>query len=170
MGTSYEVDVVAWASEQAALLRAGKLSDIDIRHIAEEIEDVGKSEQRGWQAAWRYCWRICSSGNISRAAGVRAGSARSRNSVAQFWRGCIGRPACSRCWLIRIGRKRSGRMRSRRLWTRLAWTCSPSSGRGYPSRCCRRSSTRSNEKVTKNRKAVRIAGLFLRPASGVSAP
>lgn len=46
MGTSYEVDVVAWASEQAALLRAGKLSDIDIRHIAEEIEDVGKSEQR----------------------------------------------------------------------------------------------------------------------------
>ncbi|KAG0190439.1 hypothetical protein DFQ28_002011 [Apophysomyces sp. BC1034] len=46
MGTSYEKDVVAWANEQAALLRAGTLSALDIEHIAEEIEDVGKSEQR----------------------------------------------------------------------------------------------------------------------------
>lgn len=46
MGTSYDKDVVAWASEQAALLRAGKLSAIDIEHIAEEIEDVGRSEKR----------------------------------------------------------------------------------------------------------------------------
>ncbi|WP_338910343.1 DUF29 domain-containing protein [Mycetohabitans rhizoxinica] len=46
MGTRYEQDVVAWASEQAALLRSGKLSAIDVEHIAEEIEDVGKSEQR----------------------------------------------------------------------------------------------------------------------------
>ncbi|SAK97602.1 DUF29 domain-containing protein [Caballeronia ptereochthonis] len=46
MGTPYEKDVVAWAREQAALLRAGKLAAIDIEHIAEEIEDVGKSEQR----------------------------------------------------------------------------------------------------------------------------
>jgi hypothetical protein len=46
MGTSYEKDVVAWAKEQAALLREGKFSALDIEHIAEEIEDVGKSEQR----------------------------------------------------------------------------------------------------------------------------
>jgi hypothetical protein len=46
MGNTYDADVVAWASEQAALLRAGRLSDLDIEHIAEEIEDVGKSEQR----------------------------------------------------------------------------------------------------------------------------
>jgi hypothetical protein len=46
MGASYELDVVAWANEQAALLRAGKFSDIDIEHIADEIEAVGKSEQR----------------------------------------------------------------------------------------------------------------------------
>ncbi|MBP2169444.1 hypothetical protein J2125_002636 [Erwinia toletana] len=46
MGTRYETDVVAWANEQAALLRAGKLSQIDIENIAEEIEDVGKSEKR----------------------------------------------------------------------------------------------------------------------------
>ena len=46
MGTSYEKDVIAWADEQAALLRAGKLSQLDIEHLAEEIEDVGKSEKR----------------------------------------------------------------------------------------------------------------------------
>lgn len=46
MGTPYEKDIVAWAMEQAALLRAGKLSAIDIEHIADEIEDVARSERR----------------------------------------------------------------------------------------------------------------------------
>jgi hypothetical protein len=43
---SYEADVVAWSQEQARLLRAGRFDALDIQHIAEEIEDVGKSEQR----------------------------------------------------------------------------------------------------------------------------
>jgi len=46
MQTTYETDVIAWANEQAALLRSGKLSALDVEHIAQEIEDVGKSEQR----------------------------------------------------------------------------------------------------------------------------
>jgi hypothetical protein len=46
MSTPYEIDIIAWANEQAALLRAGKFSEVDIAHIAEEIEDVGKSERR----------------------------------------------------------------------------------------------------------------------------
>lgn len=46
MKTSYQTDVIAWANEQAALLRAGKFDQLDLDHIAEEIEDVGKSEQR----------------------------------------------------------------------------------------------------------------------------
>jgi hypothetical protein len=46
MSMNYEKDVVVWANEQAALLRSGKFSALDIEHIAEEIEDVGKSEQR----------------------------------------------------------------------------------------------------------------------------
>lgn len=45
-GTRDETDIVAWANEQAALLRAGKFSELDIEHIADEVEDVGKSEQR----------------------------------------------------------------------------------------------------------------------------
>jgi ribosomal protein L29 len=44
--TAYDRDIVAWANEQAALLRAGQFAELDIEHIAEEIEDVGKSEQR----------------------------------------------------------------------------------------------------------------------------
>jgi len=46
MGATYENDIVAWANEQAYLPRSGKQSSINIEHIAEEIEDVGKSEQR----------------------------------------------------------------------------------------------------------------------------
>ncbi len=44
--TDYDKDVVAWSQEQAALLRAGRLAEIDIEHIAEEIEDVGRAEIR----------------------------------------------------------------------------------------------------------------------------
>ncbi|HEY4713422.1 MAG TPA: DUF29 domain-containing protein [Aquirhabdus sp.] len=44
--TAYQTDIVAWANEQAALIRMGKIDQMDLEHIAEEIEDVGKSEQR----------------------------------------------------------------------------------------------------------------------------
>jgi len=43
---SYETDIVAWANEQARLVRTGQFELLDLEHIAEEIEDVGKSEQR----------------------------------------------------------------------------------------------------------------------------
>ncbi len=43
---SYETDVIAWANEQAALLRSGRFDLLDLEHIADEIEDVGKSERR----------------------------------------------------------------------------------------------------------------------------
>jgi hypothetical protein len=42
----YDRDFYAWANEQAALLRAGRLSEADIEHVAEEIESMGKSEKR----------------------------------------------------------------------------------------------------------------------------
>jgi Domain of unknown function DUF29 len=44
--TLYDRDFFAWANEQAALLRAGRLSAADIEHIAEEIESMGRSEKR----------------------------------------------------------------------------------------------------------------------------
>jgi hypothetical protein len=42
----YDQDFYAWANEQAALLRAGKLDSADIENIAEEIESMGRSEKR----------------------------------------------------------------------------------------------------------------------------
>jgi hypothetical protein len=44
--STYETDIVAWAREQTRLLLSGQFDALDIEHIAEEIQDVGKSEQR----------------------------------------------------------------------------------------------------------------------------
>ncbi len=44
--TLYDTDFYAWANEQAALLRAGRLSEADVENIAEEIESMGRSERR----------------------------------------------------------------------------------------------------------------------------
>jgi hypothetical protein len=46
MSIAYEQDIVAWANEQAAFIRAGRFDLLDLENIAEEIEDVGKSEKR----------------------------------------------------------------------------------------------------------------------------
>ncbi len=43
---SYDHDFYAWTQEQAQLLRTGKLQLIDIQHLAEEIEDMGRAEKR----------------------------------------------------------------------------------------------------------------------------
>jgi hypothetical protein len=42
----YDRDFYAWANEQAALLRAGKLSQADAENIAEELERLGRTEKR----------------------------------------------------------------------------------------------------------------------------
>ena len=45
MSAAYERDFFAWASEQAALLRSGRLKEADIARIAEEIESMGEAEK-----------------------------------------------------------------------------------------------------------------------------
>jgi hypothetical protein len=47
---SYENDVIAWANEQAEFIRSGRFDLLDIEHLADEIEDVGKSEQREFES------------------------------------------------------------------------------------------------------------------------
>ena len=42
----YERDFHAWAIEQASLLRAGKLAAVDVAHVTEEIESIGRTERR----------------------------------------------------------------------------------------------------------------------------
>ncbi len=46
MPVNYDDDIICWANEQARLIRAGRFELLDLEHIAEEIEDVGKREQR----------------------------------------------------------------------------------------------------------------------------
>jgi hypothetical protein len=47
---NYNGDIIAWANEQARLLRAGQFDALDIEHIADEIEDVGKSEKSEFES------------------------------------------------------------------------------------------------------------------------
>jgi hypothetical protein len=43
---SYDKDFYAWAMDNAKLLRQKKLSQIDVEHIAEELESMGRSDKR----------------------------------------------------------------------------------------------------------------------------
>lgn len=44
--TLYEKDYYLWLEETARLLREGKLAELDISNLIEEIEDMGKSEKK----------------------------------------------------------------------------------------------------------------------------
>jgi len=41
----YDRDFLLWTEETAKLVRQGRLSEIDWEHIAEEVEDLGKSQK-----------------------------------------------------------------------------------------------------------------------------
>ena len=43
---NYNKDFYAWLMKNASLLRQHKFSEVDIEHIAEELESMGKSEKR----------------------------------------------------------------------------------------------------------------------------
>jgi hypothetical protein len=44
--TPYEADYAQWCAEQGALLREGRLTDLDRENLAEEIESLGRSDKR----------------------------------------------------------------------------------------------------------------------------
>jgi hypothetical protein len=46
MSSLYEQDFYQWTIEQANLLRAGALSQLDIENLIEEVESMGRSEKR----------------------------------------------------------------------------------------------------------------------------
>jgi hypothetical protein len=45
-GRGYDQDFYGWLVHNARLLREGRLSAVDAEHIAEELEDMGKSQKR----------------------------------------------------------------------------------------------------------------------------
>ena len=42
----YDTDFAAWAFEQAELLKSGKLNQLDLENLAEEIESMGRNDHR----------------------------------------------------------------------------------------------------------------------------
>jgi len=47
----YEQDYYAWTEQQAALLQAGRFTEIDLVHLIEEVEDMGRSQRRAVKSA-----------------------------------------------------------------------------------------------------------------------
>jgi Domain of unknown function DUF29 len=43
---NYEKDFYSWTQEQAALLKDGRFSELDIDNLIEEVESMGRSEKR----------------------------------------------------------------------------------------------------------------------------
>jgi len=62
--SNYNADFYGWTQEQAALLRAGRFTDVDIINLIEEVETMGRSEKREFSSRlsvllvhllkWRY--------------------------------------------------------------------------------------------------------------------
>ena len=46
MSDSYLADFSAWVAQTTQLLREHRWHEIDVTHLIEEIEDLGKSERR----------------------------------------------------------------------------------------------------------------------------
>lgn len=49
----YHRDYCAWALRNAELLKAGRFAEVDVQHLVEELEDVGKSERRALESHLR---------------------------------------------------------------------------------------------------------------------
>lgn len=45
INTLYDTDYYSWTQQQAALLRDGRLDELDITNLIEEIDDMGKSQR-----------------------------------------------------------------------------------------------------------------------------
>lgn len=87
--TAYDKDVIAWANEQATLLRAGQLDQLDIEHIADEIEDVARAEIRDFSRRMAVLlshlieWRFSSPKDVTQPSIAMVRIHRYRNNVAR---------------------------------------------------------------------------------------
>ncbi len=53
VSNTYEIDYAGWIFEQVERLRRGAASELDLAHIAEELEDLGRSERRALRSHLR---------------------------------------------------------------------------------------------------------------------
>jgi len=47
---AYDIDFYGWTQDQAQALRSGRLVDLDIQNLIEEIEAMGRSEKRALES------------------------------------------------------------------------------------------------------------------------
>lgn len=73
MNQLYETDFSEWIHQTIQLLQAGRWQEVDIPHLVEEIEGLGKSERRGITSQLTRLWCIYSSGSINPNAAPIAG-------------------------------------------------------------------------------------------------
>jgi len=48
--SKYSTDFYSWTQEQASLLKSGRFSEIDVEHLIEEVESMGRSEKRALES------------------------------------------------------------------------------------------------------------------------
>lgn len=46
MSSTYDNDFYSWTQQQIDLLRSGRVAELDVEHLAEELESMGASERR----------------------------------------------------------------------------------------------------------------------------
>ena len=73
MSTQYETDFYAWTLEQAELLRSGRLSELDLVNLTEEMENMGRSEKRELESRLTVLLHHLLNGSFSRRCAARAG-------------------------------------------------------------------------------------------------
>jgi len=73
MAALYDQDFVKWTKQNSELLHRGCFGEADVKHIAEEIEDMGNEQKHSLERQVRRLWRICLSTSSSLRSGVVAG-------------------------------------------------------------------------------------------------
>lgn len=132
--TSYDQDIAAWATEQAALLRAGRFDALDIEHLADEIEDVGKSEQRELANRLTVLIAHLLNGATSREGAAAVGGALSPRSAKTWPTPSSKPPASSTSSTMPNGGTWYGRRRQRWPKRKPDWKISPKPARGASTR------------------------------------
>src|SRR5262245_16863479 len=85
----YERDFYLWIEQQVSRLREGRLQELDVANLLEEIETWVGARSGPSRATLSFCWRICSGTGSTRTSGRVAGAALSSRIAA----GCAN---CSR--------------------------------------------------------------------------
>jgi Domain of unknown function DUF29 len=80
--TLYDTDFDAWAQQQAAALRAKAWNQLAIEHLAEEVEELRKTERNALRSQLRRLTSHLLKGHYQPEKAVRAGRRRSATLVA----------------------------------------------------------------------------------------